>query len=132
MEDISIIAIIVAALANFALGALWYGPLFGKAWMRANGLTEEDMKTMNPVRAMGFAVVAFLIMAANLEAFVSAPGATVGFTLGAAFAAGFGWAAMAVVVVALFEGRSWAYMAINGGYMVATFLLMGGVLAVLG
>jgi hypothetical protein len=39
MEElgISITAIIVATVANFILGFLWYTPLFGKAWAKEMG-----------------------------------------------------------------------------------------------
>ena len=36
-------AIVVATVASFALGGLWYGPLFGKSWLLALGKTEEDI-----------------------------------------------------------------------------------------
>lgn len=37
----------VAAIIPFVLGALWYGPLFGKPWMKMNGFTEESLKKGN-------------------------------------------------------------------------------------
>jgi hypothetical protein len=46
------LAIIVAALAYFALGSLWYSALFGKQWMALNNIPEptpekkEEMKKM--------------------------------------------------------------------------------------
>ena len=39
--------IFVAALIPFILGALWYGPLFGKSWMKVNGFTEEYLAKGN-------------------------------------------------------------------------------------
>ena len=36
------LAIVVAALAGFPLGMLWYGPLFRNAWMAATGVTMEQ------------------------------------------------------------------------------------------
>src|SRR5690349_13094429 len=43
----SILPTIVAALAAFMLGALWYSPmLFAKAWVAAHGYTEADVKAM--------------------------------------------------------------------------------------
>ena len=40
MPEISWIAVVVAAIACFLLGGLWYSPaLFGKAWQREAGLT---------------------------------------------------------------------------------------------
>jgi hypothetical protein len=39
--------ILVAALAAFLIGALWYSPvLFAKAWVRANGYTPEKLAAM--------------------------------------------------------------------------------------
>jgi hypothetical protein len=37
------LAILGATLASFALGGLWYGPIFGKAWMAAIGKKQEEL-----------------------------------------------------------------------------------------
>jgi hypothetical protein len=42
--------------------------------------------------------------------------------------AGFGWVAMAVAIIGDFENRSWGYIAINGGYMIVAFVVMGAIL----
>lgn len=45
--EINYTLVIVATVVQFVLGAIWYGPLFGKAWMKivgAENCTEEDMK----------------------------------------------------------------------------------------
>ena len=34
-------AIIVAAIVPTIIGALWYGPIFGKQWLASTGKTEE-------------------------------------------------------------------------------------------
>lgn len=39
--------VFIAALIPFVLGALWYGPLFGKPWMKVNGFTEEYLQKGN-------------------------------------------------------------------------------------
>ena len=42
MTDLNWLAVIVAALAYFAIGAVWYAPpAFGRAWMAAGGMTVE-------------------------------------------------------------------------------------------
>ena len=46
----------------------------------------------------------------------------------AGFLAGFGWVALGIGIVALFERRPWMYMLINGGYMTVAFVLMGLIL----
>ena len=38
LGDLDWLAVLVATAAAMALGFIWYGPLFGKAWARASGL----------------------------------------------------------------------------------------------
>ena len=65
---------------------LWYSPaVFGKAWMRENGFTEESMKGGNMVKIFGLAFLLGLIAAVNLAMFMGpenkpAHGRIVGFS----------------------------------------------------
>lgn len=61
--DLSYSAIIVASLAQFAFGAVWYTPVFGKLWGKIHGFdtrskTEQQkmMKSMGPLLGMQFVV----------------------------------------------------------------------------
>lgn len=128
-STINWLAVIVAALSSFIIGALWYSPaLFAKPWMRANGFTEEDMKGANMGKIFGLAFLWTLIMSVNLAMFLNAPGTDVSFGAFAGFAAGFGWVAMGFFVVGLFERRPTAWMLINGGYMMVALTVMGVIL----
>jgi len=42
--DVNWIGVVVAALAGFLVGGIWYGPIMGKKWLGAVGLTEEDVQ----------------------------------------------------------------------------------------
>lgn len=131
MQDlpINLWAVVAAALANFVIGGLWYSPaLFGKAWMRANGFAEADLKRGSAAAIFGLAFVFCLLMSANLAAFLAGPETTVLFGLAAGTAAGLGWAALGLGVVALFERRPWSYLAVNGGYLTVSFAVMGLIL----
>ena len=44
--DVNWIAVIGAALAGFLVGGIWYGPIMGKRWMGAVGLTEEQVQRL--------------------------------------------------------------------------------------
>jgi hypothetical protein len=35
--------VIIGAVATFVFGFLWYGPLFGKQWMKLSKITPEQM-----------------------------------------------------------------------------------------
>lgn len=40
------LSILIAALLMVGIGYLWYGPVFGKYWMKLKGYTPESMKAM--------------------------------------------------------------------------------------
>jgi hypothetical protein len=64
--DVNWIAIIVAAIAAFALGALWYSrTLFGRQWMAAHGHTPEKLAAMQSSmgKTYAFSFITYLIMA---------------------------------------------------------------------
>jgi hypothetical protein len=123
-------AILAAALSTFILGGVWYSPiLFARPWMEGAGLSEEDVKNGNMSRILGGAFVLSLVMAANLAAFLSGPPNLVwGMTAGAL--AGFGWVAMALGVIYLFERRPLKLFLVNAGYQVVAFVVMGAILGV--
>ena len=128
-EQINWLAVIVAAVSMFLVGGLWYSPLlFGKAWQRQNGFTDEQVAGFNKARSFGGSFVLALIMAANLAAFLAAPGTTLAWGITAGLLAGVGWVAAGIAMTALFEGRSWSYIAINAGYHIVAFALMGAII----
>jgi hypothetical protein len=67
-------------------------------------------------------------MAINLAMFLHDPKTDLTWGATAGFLAGFGWAAMGLGVVALFERRTLGYMLINGGYLTLALTLMGAIL----
>lgn len=130
-SNINYFAVVVAALSTFLLGGLWYSPLlFGKAWMRANNFSEQDLQTFSKARMFGWSSVFSLIMALNLAMFLAAPGTNLTWGMTAGALAGFGWVAMAIAIIGVFENRSWAYVLINGGYMTVAFVVMGAIIGV--
>ena len=47
LMDVNWIAVVGAAACGFVVGGIWYGPVMGKRWMGAVGLTEEDVQSGN-------------------------------------------------------------------------------------
>ena len=128
-SSINYFAVIVAALSTFLLGGLWYSPmLFGKAWMRANNLTDADLQSFSKARMFGWSFVFSIIMALNLAMFLAGPETNTTWGMVAGGLAGLGWVAMGVAIIGAFENRSWKYIAINGGYMTVAFVVMGAIL----
>ncbi|MCM3905322.1 MAG: DUF1761 domain-containing protein [Pyrinomonadaceae bacterium] len=128
-STINYLAVLAAAVSTFVLGGLWYSPLlFGKAWMRANGFSEADLQTFSKARMFGWSIFFSLVMALNLAMFLSGPTTNLTWGMAAGGLAGFGWVAMAIAIVGLFENKSWKYIAINGGYMTIAFVVMGAII----
>ena len=126
-HGINLLAVLVSAISAFALGGLWYSPLmFEKAWKKANGIGAESLTANGRVFAIAFLLS--LVMALNLAMFLNDPKTTLVWGATAGFLAGFGWVAMGLGIVALFERRSWSYVLINGGYLTLALVLMGVVL----
>jgi hypothetical protein len=127
MPAVNWLAVIAAALSMFVIGGLWYGPLFARPWQQAAGLSDEQLKAANMPLIFGLAFVLSLLMAANLAFFVAGV-PDLGMVVGYSVAAGLGWAALGLSIVALFERRPLAYHLINGGYLTLSFVVMGLIL----
>src|ERR1700722_2557782 len=121
------LAVAVAAIAGFPLGALWYGVLFGKAWMSATGITKERAKQANMARIYGTTLLLNLVIATSLAMFIGS-GSDWTDGLFAGFMAGFTFVAAAFGITYLFEFRSLKLWAINAGYQVVLFSVMGVIL----
>src|SRR4030095_14899756 len=72
-STINWLAVLVAGVSSFVVGGIWYSPpLFGKAWMKDNNFTEEQIKKGgNKGKIFGFTFIFSLVMAANLGMFLA-------------------------------------------------------------
>ncbi len=128
MPEINWLAALAAAVSSFVVGGLWYAPaLFGKTWQREAGVTDEQIKTGNPVKIFGGALVMCVIAAVVFALFLG-PQPGVGFATSAGFAAGLCWVATSFGINYLFERKSLALFLINGGYHTVQFTVIGLVL----
>ena len=108
-------AILTAAVSAFLVGGLWYSPvMFGALWKKANRFAaDEPPAATGKIFAVSF--VLSLVMAFNLAMFLNEAKTTLAWGATAGFLAGFGWVAMGIGVVSLFERRPWTYVIVNGG-----------------
>ena len=127
-QAVNWLAVLAATAAAFLLGALWYSPvMFGKVWMRAAGVTPEQIES-GAAKVFGIAFVFEFLMASNLAMFLNDPGTTLTWGATAGFLAGVGWIALGIGVISLFERRPWSYVLVNGGYMGVSLTVMGAIL----
>ena len=131
-QSIRILPVLVAAIAAFGLGALWYSPvLFGRAWVRAHGYTEEKIAQMRASAGRAYAIsfACHLVMAVALSILVGRMDVTMlrgGVKLGAIL--GIGFAAPIGLTASVFSDRRLSAWAIDAGYQIASLILMGVIL----
>lgn len=126
------ISIIVAALAAFAVGGIWYGPLFGKIWMAEVGFTEEDAKDSNMALLFGGTIALNLISAVFLghllAHFDPAPRQTMMIATGIAL----GFVIPSLAVNYMYNRKTMRLFLIDAGYYLGVFAAMGAVFVLLG
>jgi hypothetical protein len=131
--EIHWLGVVVAAALGFAVGGLWYGPVFGKAWAAARGLTDEALKQgfNAPVT---FSLVALLNLFSafildHVLATYGTPDLNLSVMISGGLALGFILPAMGVNY--LFSRLSLRLYAIDAGYWLVIYCLMGAALFLL-
>ena len=131
-------AVIVAALANFFVGAFWYTPLFGQAWARELKLdtsVKPDGKFMAKALSLSLAGNLLLswVLAWSMAGWKFIPGAMdvppMTEALRTAFFMWLGLYVPLLISAKTWEGRSWKLIGINGGYFFVTLLTAALILA---
>jgi hypothetical protein len=129
IENINWLAVIVAALAFFVLGAVWY-MVFSTPFLKYRlygGMTEQDLQG-RPTDYLGTAV-ADVIAAVMLAALINATGTTTlldGVWLG--FLVALGFVATTTFVFSIFDLPNLGLWVIHVGYQFVGFCIMGGIL----
>ena len=129
------LVIAIAALMPMVAGFAWYHKaLFGNAWMKSIGKTEDDLQNGNMPVTFGVAYIAAFIVCMILYYFVNSHPDPMAAWMHGAFHGGQMGAMVAVPVLvsnSLFEQKSWTNILINGAYWIVAFILMGAVIGAL-
>jgi hypothetical protein len=123
------LAVVVAAIAYWVLGGVWYGALFSKPWMALEHMTEEQAKSMNPVLPFVITFILNLLIAYALaqiciwrNANTVGRGASVGVLLWIGFVGPINYTTY------MYEMRPKELFAINEFFPLAGLVLMGAIL----
>lgn len=131
LSQISIVAIVLAVVANMIIGALWYSPLlFANIWMKSLGKTREELHTSNPTIGYGLTTLAGIITAIILSLVITMlDSVTVGGGALIGFLAGAGIASARELSPTFFEGRKYTLFFISAGYHIVSLTIMGAIIA---
>ena len=123
------LAILVATVAGFALGGIWYGPLFGDAWLAALGKTADQIQPSPTPFIISFFTA--LITAVVLALFINTLDiSTLGGGVVIGLLVGIGFIATAMASDSAFGDTGLNLWLIQSGYRVLYSVLMGAILAV--
>ena len=131
--DVNWLAVVLAALAGFVVGGLWYGPVMGRRWMAAVGFTEEDVQGGNMVKLYGFTFLLALLASWTLaHTFASyAKDLDFGIKVMTAFGVALGFIVPALWTNYLFQRANKALFWIDAGYWLLFYVAMGTVHALM-
>ncbi len=132
MIDVTLWPIVVAAIANVAIGMLWYHPMvFGTIWMRLNAVTPEMAergKRNMPIYALA-AFIAGMVAAYVMNYFGIAWGV---YDIVGAFELGFwcwvGFVAPTMLGQVLWDHKPVRVYLINALYWLVSFVVMAVIL----
>jgi hypothetical protein len=126
---VSWLAVLIATVIQWLLGALWYGYVFKTRWMALVGIPEGE-KPKNAWFGMVTSFIANLILSfvlAHIVSWASAKSFPTGVWLGALCWLGF--MAPPLFTQDIFEKRPAKLFAINAAYWLLAMMVSGGVLA---
>lgn len=129
LGSVNYIAVLLGAVLNMVLGTLWYGPLFGKLWLKQIGKKQEDIQSSPWIYVASFvaAFVAALVLALVIQAFGNT-GFFEGLLTGVVVWLGF--VATVTLTFSIFEGPKLTVWLIFVLYQLVIFAVEGGVFAV--
>ena len=127
LTDMNWLAVLVAAVAYFMLGAIWYSKaLFGNTWLKSTGINMSNTDTkkgMGGVMAFTFLLVAITciglgILVHRLGLYAALSGVKLGLLTGICFAV------TSISISYLYQSKPRVLWLIDGGYH-----LLGNVVA---
>ena len=137
---INYIAILICGIASMIIGSLWYGPLFGKPFMKATGgcdpskISPEEMQKMKSQMKGLYSIQFVLSLISALVLSVHIQNWTAG-TSGVAIAVctWFGFVMTTNAGACLWRGKSkndsWTMFLISSGCQLVTFIAFGLILS---
>jgi hypothetical protein len=132
MANANILAILIAAASGFLVGGIWYGPLFGKAWQRAIGLSDDELKSANMIKIFGITFLFSLLSAVFLGHLLAHFDTDFYRTMMISTGIALGFVVPAIGTNYLYGRKSGKLFAIDAGYWIVFYAAMGLIFGLLG
>lgn len=134
--EVNYLAILVCGVVAMGIGFLWYGPLFGKAWMQimgADNMPQEQKDAMKKnMWVMYFLQFILSLITAGVLDYNIANWAGSETAVGVAICVWFGFIMTTEAGAALWSGKpskvAWKMFFISSGAQLVTFIIFGVIL----
>lgn len=127
MSDFALWPVLAGTAAFFMVGAIWYGVLFGKAWQRAAGLSDEDVQGGNMALIFGLTFLFEFLIAMVLWHLIARTGAAPHVVMMMAVGFAIGIMIPAIGINYLYQRKSLMLFAIDSAHFILGMAAMGGV-----
>lgn len=129
-QPVNYLAVIVAALVQFGLGAFWYSKtMFADSWASEAGLKESDFKNGLDMKYIMTATVVLYFFISLVLAMILGSGTELSSAVNMAVIIGLGLISAMTGVHYLYERRSLRLFIINAGYNVFGLILAAIILS---
>lgn len=129
---VNYLAVLVAGIASVVVGFLWYGPLFGRTWMKLMNFSSKDMddaKKKGMAKKYVIMIINTLVMTYILALFLDFTSAvTLSRGILIAFLIWLGFIATITLGSVLWEGKSVKLYFINVIYNLVSIIISGIIL----
>jgi len=131
-SNLNWLAILVAGVAYFLLGAIWYSFVFKNAWIKLSGVNVNDPNAKKGMaQIMLTSLVLMIICSIGLAMFLSKIGEVTWMSgVKAGLVCGVCFSATGICISYLYEKKPWGLLLINSGYNIAGCVIAGIILSV--
>jgi hypothetical protein len=127
---VNYLAVLVAAVANYAIATIWYAAIFGKLWMKLTGITDMKPAPMNMILMFVGSLVLSYVLYHSITfgmAYTGMHGVPGGLMGG--FFGWLGYIAPVTLGTKLYEKKPWGLWLLDNAFWLIALLVMSAILA---
>ena len=127
---VNFLAVVVSAIANYAIATVWYAMIFPKTWQKLTGITDMKPAPLNMILVFaGSLVLSFVLYHAIVfgNAFLKMGGVAGGLMGG--FFGWLGYIAPVTLSTKLYEKKPWGLWLLDNAFWLISLLAMGAILS---
>ena len=127
---VNYLAVLVAAIASYAIASVWYGVIFRKLWMGLTGISDMKPAPMSMILPfVGSLFMSYVLVHSIVfgNAYTNMSGVSGGLMGG--FFDWIGFIAPVTLMGVVYEKRKWKLWVLDNGFWLLSLLVMGAILS---